>query len=68
MFQSVEAESTKTKQTTEVSIRLRRDGIVIFYGAKGEPRLGVRENPKTVAMFEAIELARADAVPLEVEL
>ena len=70
MFQSVNDESSKQKPklSNTVHIRWRDDGVVVFYGARGEARLGLKGNANTAAMRVAIELARADAVPLEVEL
>lgn len=59
---------TKPKLTNLVNIRFKENGTVVFYMATGESRMGVRANSATKAMREAIELAYAGAVALEVEL
>ena len=63
-----ETKNEKPKLSKMVKLRRRDDGVVVFYMAAGEPRMGVRSGPKTEAMFEAIDAAYADAVALEVSI
>ena len=62
-----ETKKEKPELGNLIKLRQRADGVVVFY-ADGQPRMGVREGPKTVAMFEAIEAAYAGAVSLEVTI
>jgi hypothetical protein len=63
-----ETKNEKPKLPKVVKINPRADGVVIFYTGPGEPRMGVRENPKTDAMFAAIKAAYADAVAMDVNI
>jgi hypothetical protein len=63
-----ETKNEKPKLAKMVKLRRRDDGVVVFYMASGEPRMGVRESDRTRAMFEAIEAAYADAIALEVSI
>lgn len=68
MFLIEMSETEKPKLTKMIKLRLRDDGVVVFYMSGGQPRMGVRESDKTRVMFEAIESAFADAVALEVSI
>lgn len=63
-----ETKNDKPELGKMIKLRRRDDGVVIFYMASGEPRMGVREGSKTEAMFKAIDAAYADAVALEVKI
>ena len=66
-FEMSKTTSEKPKLDKLIKIRLRDDGVVVFY-REGSPRMGVRCSPATEAMFEAIESVYAEAVALEVTI
>jgi hypothetical protein len=66
-FEMSKGKNEKTKLGKLIKIRLRDDGVVVFY-REGSPRMGVRCSPATEAMFKAIESVYEDAVALEVSI
>lgn len=66
-FEMSKTTNEKPKLDKLIKIRLRDDGVVVFY-REGCPRMGVRCSPATEAMFKSIELVYSEAVPLEVSI